>query len=181
MNTALKEWASVLTAFEGGVQSLLFRKGGIVEAERGGFQLLHREFLLFPTYEHQHAAYLRPEFEHLYHDGVRLDNIEIRLFGRVEAVLPAPAEPEGMRALREFHIWNDRFVEMRYGYKPELPLHLILVRAYRLAAPASLPERPPYAGCKSWVNLTEEIDIDSVTPVLSDSAFSDLRRRIELG
>ena len=60
---------------------------------------------------------------------------------------------------------------MRRGYRPDLPLYLILVRVYRLAHPCVIPNRPSYAGCKSWVNLTEEIDIGGATPVLDDAAY----------
>src|SRR3954447_14252178 len=54
VNTALKEWASVISVLSTGQQVVLLRKGGIVEAKRG-FELLHPEFLLFPAFEHQHA------------------------------------------------------------------------------------------------------------------------------
>ncbi|MGH9628683.1 MAG: DUF1802 family protein, partial [Bryobacteraceae bacterium] len=65
MNIALKEWASVVSALGTGRQILLLRKGGIVEARRGGFELRHHEFLFFPTYEHQHADSLKPELSAL--------------------------------------------------------------------------------------------------------------------
>ena len=49
---ALKEWAVVCRALEQGRQSVLLRKGGIVEETRD-FALVEHRFLLFPTYEHQ--------------------------------------------------------------------------------------------------------------------------------
>src|SRR4051812_17983666 len=60
VQVGLKEWATVCAALEGGRQIILLRKGGISEAI-GGFELEHREFLLFPTYLHQNLAMLKPE------------------------------------------------------------------------------------------------------------------------
>ena len=47
-----------------GKQVFLLRKGGIVEAGRG-FELRHREFLFFPTFEHQHLRWVKPQFQEL--------------------------------------------------------------------------------------------------------------------
>src|SRR4051794_14966136 len=127
MNTALKEWASVIAALGAGRQIVLLRKGGIVEAKRG-FELRHPEFLLFPTFEHQHAESLKPEFQPLAQappdEGIRINHM-----ARVTAIFPAPD------AITAAHIWNERFLKMRREYRPDLPLYLILVRVYRLAHP----------------------------------------------
>ena len=163
MNTALKEWASVIAALGTGRQIVLLRKGGIVEAKRG-FELLHPDFLLFPTFEHQHEASLKPEFQGLACPPA-VDGIHMEFLARVTAIFPAPAQ------IPSAHIWNDRFLAMRRTYRPDLPLFLILVRVYRLAHPCVIPNRPSYAGCKSWVNLTEEIDIGGASPVLDDAAY----------
>src|SRR5919206_951628 len=49
---ALKEWAVVCRALAEGRQSVVLRKGGIIEETRD-FALVERRFLLYPTYEHQ--------------------------------------------------------------------------------------------------------------------------------
>lgn len=51
-NIAFKEWAIVCRAIAEGRQTLILRKGGIAE-KRGGFEVEHREFFLFPTLFHQ--------------------------------------------------------------------------------------------------------------------------------
>ena len=48
---ALKEWATVVKALENGNQTILLRKGGILETT--GFNVNSKKFFLFPTYEHQ--------------------------------------------------------------------------------------------------------------------------------
>jgi hypothetical protein len=58
---ALKEWATVVTALENGDQTVLLRKGGILETA-SGFKIEDKKFVLFPTYEHQDNASLKSQF-----------------------------------------------------------------------------------------------------------------------
>jgi hypothetical protein len=46
---------------------------------------------------------------------------------------------------------------------------VIAVRAYELARPARVAMNARYEGCRSWVSLDEEIDIDGSRPALSDA------------
>ncbi|MBL8233449.1 MAG: DUF1802 family protein [Bryobacterales bacterium] len=172
----MKEWASITEALAHGRQIAILRKGGIVEADRSGFQLRHREFLLFPTHEHQHARMLRPEAAGLV-QPMEEGRIPIGTLARVTEVRRAPADA-GLLLHDEF-IWNQEFLDQRYLYRPDLPLWLIVIRAYRLPEPVIIPDRASYAGCKSWVNLTEEIEIGGAQPALSDAEFA--RRCAALG
>ena len=47
---ALKEWATVVNALENGDQTVLLRKGGILE-DSSGFVVESEKFFLFPTFE----------------------------------------------------------------------------------------------------------------------------------
>src|SRR3954467_15656258 len=58
---ALKEWAVVVRALEAGQQLVILRKGGISEVGNE-FRIEFPEFLFYPTYEHQKAESLIPEF-----------------------------------------------------------------------------------------------------------------------
>lgn len=171
MNVALKEWASVTAALAAGLQVCLLRKGGIVEADRGGFELRHRRFLLFPTYEHEHRLLLRDEFKHLLVEPRDYDSHELSLVCEVTDVVVTQGYDTLSTASRHF-VWNDAFLRKRLEYKPNLPLFAILLRACRLPSPVRIPDRPSYAGCKSWVHLTEEIDVSLATPVLTDSEYA---------
>lgn len=173
-STALKEWSAVIAALDRGLQIFLLRKGGIVEARRG-FQLKHSEFLLFPTFEHQHARFLKPEYMDLLApqpDG----HVRITHLARVTDVLQAPSPLAGMSAVAECHVWNEEFIRQRYEYRPDLPLYVLMVRAYRLREPQFIPLRASYAGCKSWVHLTEEIAMGAAEPVLDEPEFAERRR-----
>ena len=176
MNVALKEWESVVSALATGLQICLLRKGGIVEGGRGGFHLREQKFLLFPTYEHEHLLLLKDQYKSLMRPGCA-GEISITLVCTVTDIFTAPA----LRSLQnagDFFIWNDTFLHKRIDYKPDLPLYCILVRASRLQPPRAIPERPSYAGCKSWVHLTEEIPVDSAIPVLSGEEYGARRNAL---
>lgn len=182
MNAALKEWACVVDALGAGLQIMLLRKGGIVEAERDGFKLRHEEFLLFPTWEHQHSDMIREEFRARYapyQDPYEGKSVPITLLAHVTDILSAPPAAT-LRDAQESYIWNGMFLDKRYTYRPDLPLYILLLRVYRLANPALIPNRPSYAGCKSWVNLTEEIGTGNAEPVLPQNRFNEMRENLRM-
>ena len=177
MNIALKEWSIVIRALDRGTQIFLLRKGGIVEARRG-FEPRYREFLLFPTTEHQHARFLKPEWAEEF-TGTAAEpgkGLSISHMARVTDVLHAPPSPDAL--LNAPHVWNEDFIHQRYNYRPDLPLYVLVTRVLRLDPPHLIPLRASYAGCKSWVHLTEEIPVEAAHPVLDDAAFA--RQRSEL-
>ena len=55
---ALKEWAVAVKALAKGEQILILRKGGIHKADKE-FRVVHPEFVLYPTYEHQRAELVK--------------------------------------------------------------------------------------------------------------------------
>jgi hypothetical protein len=176
LNVALKEWASVVAALESGLQVCLLRKGGIIEADRGGFHLRHRQFLLFPTYEHEHTKMLQDR-----HAGLLVEPDvrwhDLSLVCEVTDVFTTHGL-EQLRASSGHFVWNDAFLRKRTDYRPELPLYCIVLRAHRLPERVRIPDRPSYAGCKSWVHLKEEIDVSAATPVLGDREFRSRREAL---
>jgi hypothetical protein len=177
LRVALKEWATVCRALEAGRQIILLRKGGIYEAA-GEFEVENREFLLFPTYLHQNAKMLKPEAR----DGLEQRDAEparVRLSaaGVVTDVIQLKSRTQ-MDALDDQHVWAPPLIDMRFGYRPDNPLYLLLVRAYRLGQPVTVENTPAYAGCKSWVPLEESVDVAGAQPVAEDAAYDARRREI---
>ena len=171
MRTALKEWAVVDEALGSGEQAVLLRKGGIHE-KGGRFEIEHEEFLIYPTYLHQAPELLKPSFRARCSDGrTDKDRVTIRHFTRVVERAPAPPTPETADHWDRFHIYSPELIQKRYAYKPERPLWLLLIRAYRLASPTTIAETPAYAGCRSWVSLDEPVCVEDAVPVLEDEAF----------
>lgn len=175
LSVALKEWATVCRALESGRQILLLRKGGILESG-GEFEVENREFLLFPTYVHQNLKMLKPS-EHAGFEAMSAepDQVVLAAAGVVSDIIQLKSRQQ-MDALDDEHIWTPPLIDMRFDYRPENPLYLLLVRAYRLHAPVTIANTPAYAGCKSWVPLDQPVEMGDALPVLDDVKF-DIRRK----
>ncbi|MGA2501377.1 MAG: DUF1802 family protein [Tepidisphaeraceae bacterium] len=170
LNVALKEWASVCDALETGRQILLLRKGGIHESA-GEFALEHPQFLLFPTYLHQNIRMLKPsEHAAFVPMSAEPDKITLAALGVATDIVRVGSRRQ-MDALDAEHIWARPLIDMRFAYRPENPLYLLLVRAYLLSRPVTIDNTPDYAGCKSWVPLTQAIDAHDAAAVLPDADY----------
>ena len=175
LNVALKEWATVCAALESGRQMLLLRKGGIYESG-GEFELEQRQFLLFPTYLHQSPAMLKSEaLAGLEVRSAEPDQVRLSAAGVVTDIIPLQSRAQ-FDALDDEHLWTSPLIDMRFSYKPQNPLFLLLVRAYLLPAGLILANTPAYAGCKSWVPLEQEVAAGGSLPVLDDLKY-DVRRQ----
>lgn len=176
---ALKEWASAIKALEEGKQILIMRKGGIIEETRD-FQVESHDFYLYPTYEHQRKDLMKDEYK---------DEIDRSLAGfspeQATVKLTAYAEvaedieiygEEELGRLSGYHIWTEAFAEERLKWKKKNPLHLLLLRVYKLEEPVEIRIAPEYLGCKSWVEIAEPLPAVNRRPVLDDAEF---RRRAE--
>lgn len=177
LSVALKEWATVCRALETGRQIILLRKGGIYESG-GEFEVEHRQFLLFPTYLHQNLKMLKLEA----HEGFEPHSAEpakitVRCAAQVTDIIEL-SDRGRMDALDDQHIWTTPLIDMRFNYRPQNPLYLLMVRAYRLAKPVMIDNTPAYAGCKSWVPLDQSIETGGAVPVLDDGAFESRRQTI---
>ena len=170
---ALKEWAVTVQALAEGQQILLLRKGGIHESSQD-FRVIHPEFLLYPTYEHQRADLLKPAhqpaLEQLLADRPQADTITFTHFARAEEVIEVAAQ-ERVDDLAPHHIWTDAYAQSRLHWKPMLPLSILLLRVYRLEQPATVPYLKEYGGCTSWVEIMPRIPLGQLAPSLTDAEF----------
>jgi hypothetical protein len=177
LTIALKEWDTVCGALGAGRQVLLLRKGGIYESA-GGFEIENRQFLLFPTFLHQNPEMLKDDALKWYEKRLaEPEQITMQFAGEISDIIRI-ANRAQMDALDEEHVWTKPLIDMRFNYKPQNPLYLLLVRTYELPAPVTVTNTPAYAGCKSWVPLDEAIDIGEAKAVLDDAAYAARRRKI---
>lgn len=177
LNVALKEWATVCHALETGRQMILLRKGGIYEAA-GEFEVEHPAFLLFPTYLHQKPDQLKPEARPTYAPHAREpQTIAIAGAAIVSEIVRLHSRGQ-MDGLDGEHIWLPPLIDMRFGYRPENPLYLLLVRAYRLSETVTIQNTPAYAGCKSWVPLVEATSTAGAIAAMDDEQYASRRRTI---
>jgi len=172
-SVALKEWATVLQALAHGEQLVLIRKGGLIEPG-SGFELRSPVFVFYPTFEHQAVNFLRTPYRRYFDEAVRdrapEGKVRVVFAGRAVSSLQS-AQPGLVERLSPFHIYNEAFVSQRLRWQPDQPLSILVVRAYRLAAPSLLPVMPRYAGCTSWVDLESAVSLGGAQSVLNDAAF----------
>jgi len=170
---AFKEWASIVEALSEGKQILILRKGGIRE-ESGEFQVEHDEFFLFPTYEHQNQSDLKPEAHRFLEFALKTkpnsDLLPVQHYVKTEGVIQVTDERE-LEHLKPFHVWSDEAVKKRFHYGRLKGLYVIMCRVFKLPSAHMIRVTPEYAGCKSWVELTETLSTQGAKPVLSEAEF----------
>jgi hypothetical protein len=173
---ALKEWAVAVKALEEGTQILIMRKGGIIEETRD-FQVKTDSFYLYPTYEHQKKELLKPQFEAQIDETMKgwspeSTQVTISSFAKLSEDIEI-TDQEQLSLLQPFHIWTEAFAEERLRWKRKNPLHLMLLRVYKLEQPQKIAIEPTYLGCKSWIELQTNWANIGIRPVLSDDEFME--------
>jgi hypothetical protein len=158
-HTALKEWASAIEAMGRGEQVVLIRKGGIADPR---FGVEADRFYLFPTNFHDGGA----------DPGAR---VTITHWAEV-AHMWQVRDLETLFRLEPLVVFDRETLETRYRFRADQAVNVIAVRVFRLALPAEIAMTEEYAGCRSWISLDDEIDVDRSVPVLGDA---ELRARIE--
>jgi hypothetical protein len=172
---ALKEWAVAVAALERGDTALVVRKGGIREKS---FAVPEARFFFFKSYEHQNEDQLKPA----YHDLLRSipdrpDDGPVVLTSYAEvAGAYEVSEAEELEALDPHHVWTHEYAESRLKWRPKKPLTVLVLRTNLLPQPVELAYRPEYGGCKSFIDLLQEVPTADARPALDDAAFEKLTR-----
>jgi hypothetical protein len=198
MPIAFKEWAVTVRALAEGEQLLTLRKGGIREPEKH-FRIEHERFFLYPTFDHQRNDLVRdshrPELRRALEEGVwtdgeppphallrdggipQPDRVRIRAWAEVAAHFTI-IDPRCVEALAPFYVWTTDYAEKRLAWKRRHPLHVLVLRTYRIPRPVTVKVREEYGGCRSWLELHRELPFEG-TPVLSDDEFDRAAEEIE--
>ena len=172
---ALKEWAITIEAMAKGDQVLLLRKGGIHEDGKD-FRVIHREFLFYPTYLHQKENLIQPAHQPALHRMLEqpqdFEKVTFSYWANAEEVLEI-SDQEKVNDLEPHYIWTTDYAQSRLHWKPMLPLSVLLLRVYKLGKPVTVQYLPEYGGCTSWVEVLSDVNLGTMKPVLSDTAFLD--------
>jgi hypothetical protein len=197
MPIAFKEWAVTVRALAEGEQLLTLRKGGIRESGKH-FAVEHDRFFLYPTFDHQRSSLVReshrPELRRALEEGVWPDGepgeralhtdggieqperVRIRAWAEVAATWTV-TERRCVDALAPFTVWTTDYAEKRLAWKRRHPLHVLLLRTYRIPRPVTIKVRDEYGGCRSWLQISRELPFEG-TPVLSDEEFDRVAEEI---
>lgn len=171
----------IVDALGRGGQILILRKGGLRE-ERGGFQVEHSEFLFFPTLFHQQRESVLPgaqaRFDEFAPHFPAADRLRLEFFARVidGRKLDSLAAVERLRGQ---HVWREAVIAERFDWGKEQNIHALAVRVFRLPQAVELAMQPGYGGCKSWVELEQDLAVDGAQPVLNESEFAEKLSRYQ--
>ncbi|WP_145329096.1 DUF1802 family protein [Paenibacillus xylanexedens] len=178
---ALKEWASAIQALENGRQIMVMRKGGIVE-ETKHFELKSPAFYLYPTYEHQRKELIKSSDQSYVEESLaewvpEASTVRITSYAEVTQDLEI-RDQEMLDRLLEYHMWTADFAESRLKWKKKDPLHVLILRVYRLQEPMEIPVLPEYNGCRSWISIPNGLVPREMTPVLNVADFAEQVQKI---
>lgn len=169
-SVALKEWGATVEALRLGRQIILLRKGGIHDVG-GVFELEHSRFWLLPTAFHQAKPMLGPDHRDLL-DAPVSNRSELQLQVLATVAHSWSVGPEAIEALqRGRHIWNEDYLELRLGYKPEHPLGVLALRAFEIPQPHIVAGRREFFGCRSWIELPQALSTGGARAVLGEEEF----------
>jgi hypothetical protein len=154
-HTALKEWSNVVAGLGRGDQILLVRKGGIADPS---FGVEAERFYLYPTYFHQGESEARRSVT-MTHWCEVVRTWTIANAAQLEQLAPLVVLPQ------------DTLIT-RFRFRPDQALYVIAVRAWELAHPVEIAFQEGYGGCRSWISLDDEIDVDGSRPVLDEGELA---------
>ncbi len=198
MPIALKEWAVTVRALAEGEQLLTLRKGGVREDNKH-FALREDRFFLYPTFDHQRNDLVREshktEMRRALEEGVwpdgdphpnailqdggisQPDRVRVRAWAEVAGHFTV-TDPRILNDLSPFHVWTPDYAHKRLAWKPRHPLHVLLLRTYRIPRPVTVKVREEFGGCRSWLDIARELPFEG-TPVLADAEFAAVASEIE--
>jgi hypothetical protein len=176
---------------------------------RKGFEVKHNEFLLYPTFEHQSLESIKAEYKEKLKEileeqnkytrkeidknnknsDINNTNI-IKLLAKVEDVVEI-SDKVTLSKLRDYHIWSDEYVMMRMNYNPSKPMSVLLLRIYKIKKPLIIDINDKWSGCKSWIDIEKDVDIQNshgverlgnekalIDPVINDDIFYESVNKI---
>ena len=154
MMEGLKEWATVVKAREQGKQTVILRKGGILETA-SGFNVESKKFFLFPTWEHQETKHVKPEFHEFLNEVLnkKPDEGFNKISSYAEVLFEKDIESNYViKNLSSFHVWSDSYIQERRSWKPEKPMKAVFLKIIKIPE-FNLPLKSEFSGCKSWIEL----------------------------
>lgn len=181
LDIALKEWAATCLALTRGTQIVLLRKGGLRD-EEGRFRLESSRFWLFPTFLHQDAQLVKPEFQSLLTEARAREGEGDRFVAfhawaeatRVWELMPGKDDVLENVA----HIWTPKYLAVRRSFRPDEPILCCALRVHLMNSPHILPMQPSYLGCRSWIEIPPQPLADS-RAALDDAQFAQSLSAVE--
>lgn len=163
----LNEWNATIEALGNGKQTVLIRKYG---TSLDGF-------LLYPTVSYAKKDDVLDSFQKEYKSFANENlqpksedkKFEVKYYAKVEEVIEKSSTRIG--SFNKYHIWTREHVKSYLGKKPA---KIWLLRVYKLKELKMLSRTQGML----YANVSEEVSLDGMTPVISDNDFEDLKKEI---
>lgn len=156
----LNEWNATLEALGQGKQTILIRK----------YNTSVEKFLLFPTVSYAIKDNFLESFkkeDQSFAEENALpkkegNKTEVKYFATVEKVIQKSSNRIG--TLNKYHIWTNEHVKSYIGSGKG---YIWVLRVYELKQPVMVDRTKGML----YANVSEEVDLEGIKPVLSDSKF----------
>ncbi|MDD6285091.1 MAG: DUF1802 family protein [Methanobacteriaceae archaeon] len=163
----LNEWNAIIEALGQGKQSILIRK----------YSTTLNQFLLYPTKTYStkenYLDFFKKEYrtfvkENLLPNSDKNKKYEVKYLAKVVSVKTVTNR---FGRFDNYHIWNKKHISSYFKNKKA---NLWLLRIYKLDEPQYLSRSHGI----TYANVNKEINIDNISPVVSDDDFEDLKKDI---
>lgn len=169
-NKCLKEWNATIEALGQGKQTILIRSYGTTSDG----------FLLYPTVSYALKDNFLDGFQSKYQSFVKKnaltvkdgDKTAIKYYATVEKVIEKPSSRIG-GGLQKNYIWTSEHVK---NYLKGKKAKIWVLRVYKLKE--SYFAEPTFGAIK-YANLKENVSLNGLRPVLTDSKFQNYLNKIK--
>jgi hypothetical protein len=163
----LNEWNAIIEALGNGKQTVLIRKYGT--SLKG--------FLLYPTVSYAKKDDVLDCFQEEYKSFANENllpksedkKFEVKYYAQVEKIIEKSSNRIG--SFNKYHIWTKGHVKSYLGHKTA---EVWLLRVYKLKESKILSRTRGML----YANVSDEVSLDGMTPVISDKDFEDLKSEI---
>lgn len=169
---ALKERAGVVSALVDGIQTVLVRHPTLDPGT------IDDRFVCYPAYSHQEPDRYQPRYEDYYHRASAKPDGGVPIRAVAEVREEYTVSSDDIEALARHYVYSPE--GLRDKYDPDDELRVLLLRVAELESPRLVEERGEYRGCRAWIELADEVDVDpaAASAVVDDVAFAERRAAI---
>jgi restriction system protein len=166
-NKCLKEWNAIIESLGKGKQTILIRN----------YKTKNNEFLLYPTVHYTMKEGYQENFQVKYLDFVEKNalpekkgyRVLIKYYATLEEIIERPVSKIPSD---KYYIWTREHVKR---YLNRSNAFIWVLRVYNLKEPYWAPPTP---GAIRYANLKEEVSLEGMEPVLSNSKFKKILNKI---
>ena len=171
---ALKERAGVVNALLDGAQTVLVRHPTLDPDTIDG------RFALYPAYSHQDPGRYQSRYEHYYHRSSAKPDAGVPIRAVADVREEYAVSSEDLEALARHYVYTPDGLRDKYDPEEDGELRVLLLRVRELESPRLIEERGSYRGCRAWIGLEADVDVDleAATPVLDDATFAERRAAV---